>query len=69
MGRGTLPTIPEGFDGSDQREPPSRWPACPWLAMAVAAVVFVSLALAAAKSGRLDGLLPKDRPFVPYFTT
>jgi hypothetical protein len=37
--------------------------------MAVAAVVFVSLALAAAKSGRLDGLLPKDQPFVPYFTT
>ena len=36
------------------------------LAMAVAAVVFVSLALAAAKSGGLDGLLPKDTPFVPF---
>jgi hypothetical protein len=40
-----------------------------WFAMAVAAAVFVSLALAAAKSGGLDRLLPKDQPFVPYFTT
>jgi hypothetical protein len=40
-----------------------------WLAMAVAAVMFGSLALAAAKSGGLDRLLPKDQLFVPYFTT
>jgi hypothetical protein len=42
-----------------------------WFAMAFAAAVFVSLALAAAKSGGLDRLLPKDQPFpfVPYFTT
>jgi len=26
MGLGTLPTTPEDFDGSDQRELPSRWP-------------------------------------------
>jgi hypothetical protein len=37
-----------------------------WLAMAVAAAVLVSLAIAAAKSRGLDRLLPKD---VPYFTT
>ena len=40
-----------------------------WFAMAVAAAVFVSLALAAAKSGGLDRLLLEDQPFVPYFTT
>jgi hypothetical protein len=40
-----------------------------WFAMAVAAAVFVSIALAAARSGGLDRLLPKDQPFVPYFTT
>jgi hypothetical protein len=40
-----------------------------WLAIAVAAAVFVSLALAAAKSGGLDRLLLEDQPFVPYFTT
>jgi hypothetical protein len=40
-----------------------------WFAMAVAAVLFVSLAVAAARSGGLDRLLPKDQLFVPYFTT
>jgi hypothetical protein len=40
-----------------------------WFAMAVAAALLVSLAIAAAKSGGLDRLLPKDQPFVPYFTT
>jgi len=39
--------------------------AAAWLAIAVAAVVFGSLA-AAARSGGLDRLLPKDQPF---FTT
>jgi hypothetical protein len=40
-----------------------------WFAMAVAAVLFVSLAVVAARSGGLDRLLPKDQLFVPYFTT
>ena len=40
-----------------------------WLAIAVAAVVFGSLAAAAARSGGLDRLLPKDQPFLPCFTT
>jgi hypothetical protein len=41
-----------------------------WFAMAaVAAAMLASLAVAAAKSGGLDRLLPKDQPFVPYFTT
>jgi hypothetical protein len=40
-----------------------------WFAMAVTAAVLVWLALAAVKSGGLDRLLPKDQPFVPYFTT
>jgi hypothetical protein len=40
-----------------------------WLAIAVAAALLLSLVVAAAKSGGLDRLLPKDQPFVPYFTT
>jgi hypothetical protein len=40
-----------------------------WFAMAVAAALLVSLALAAARSGSLDRLLPKDQPFIPYYTT
>jgi len=40
-----------------------------WFAMAVAAALLISLAVAAAKSGGLDRLLPRDQPFVPYFTT
>jgi hypothetical protein len=40
-----------------------------WFAMAVAAALLVALALAAARSGSLDRLLPKDQPFVPYYTT
>ena len=40
-----------------------------WFAMAVAAALLLSLAVAAAKSGGLDRLLPKDQLFVPYFTT
>jgi hypothetical protein len=40
-----------------------------WFAMAVAAALLLSLAVAAAKSGGLDRLLPKDPLFVPYFTT
>jgi hypothetical protein len=40
-----------------------------WLAMAVAATLLPWLAVAAAKSGGLDRLLPKDQLFVPYFTT
>jgi len=35
-----------------------------WFAMAVAAALLVSLALAAARSSSLDRL-PKDQPFVP----
>jgi hypothetical protein len=37
--------------------------------MAVAAALLLLLAVAAAKSGGLDRLLPKDQLFVPYFTT
>jgi hypothetical protein len=40
-----------------------------WFAMAVAAALLVSLAIAAARSGGLDRLLSKDQPFAPYFTT
>ena len=40
-----------------------------WFAMAVAAALLFSLAVAAAKSDGLDRLLPKDQLFVPYFTT
>jgi hypothetical protein len=40
-----------------------------WFAMAVAAALLLSLAVAAATSGGLDRLLPKDQLFVPYFTT
>jgi hypothetical protein len=40
-----------------------------WFEMRLAAVVSVSLALAAAKSGRLDRLMPKDQPCLAYFTT
>jgi hypothetical protein len=40
-----------------------------WFATAVAATLLVSLAVAAARSGGLDRLLPKDQLFVPYFTT
>jgi hypothetical protein len=40
-----------------------------WFAMGVAAALLLLLAVAAAKSGGLDRLLPKDRLFVPYFTT
>jgi hypothetical protein len=36
---------------------------------AVAAAMLASLAVAATKSGGLERLLPKDQPFVPYFTT
>jgi hypothetical protein len=37
--------------------------------MAVAATLLLSLTVAAAKSGGLDRLVPKDQQFVPYFTT
>jgi hypothetical protein len=40
-----------------------------WFALAVAAALLVTLAIAAAKSGGFDRLLPKDQPFAPYFTT
>jgi hypothetical protein len=40
-----------------------------WFAIAVAAALLVSLALAATRSGGLDRLLQKDQPFVPYYTT
>ena len=40
-----------------------------WFAIAVAVALLVSLAIAATKSGGLDRLLPKDRPFAPYYTT
>jgi hypothetical protein len=40
-----------------------------WFALAAAAALLVSLAIAAAQSGGLDRLLPKDQPFAPYFTT
>ena len=40
-----------------------------WLALAVAAALLAWLAIAAVNSGGLDRLLPKDQPFVPYFTT
>lgn len=59
--------IRESRQASGPRAPRSY--AVVWLAMAVAAAVFVSFALAAENSGGLDRLLPKDRPFVPYFTT
>jgi hypothetical protein len=38
-------------------------------AIAVAAALLSSLAIAAANSGGLDRLLPRDQLFVPYFTT
>ena len=40
-----------------------------WFAMAIAAALLVSLAIAAARSGGLDRLLPRGQPFAPYFTT
>jgi hypothetical protein len=40
-----------------------------WFAIAVAAALLISLAIAAANSGGLDRLLPRDQLFVPYFTT
>jgi hypothetical protein len=40
-----------------------------WIAMAVAAALLLSLAVAAAMSDGLDRLLPKDQLFVPYFMT
>jgi hypothetical protein len=40
-----------------------------WVAMAVAAALFISLAIAAAKSEGLHRLLLDDQLFVPYFTT
>ncbi len=39
------------------------------LALAVAAALLAWLAIAPVKSGGLGRLLPKDQPFVPYFTT
>jgi hypothetical protein len=56
--------IGESCRAAGPRAPQSS--AVAWLATAVAAAVLVSLAVAAAKSGGLDRLLPKD---VPYFTT
>jgi hypothetical protein len=38
-------------------------------AIAVAAALLSLLAIAAADSGGLDRLLPRDQLFVPYFTT
>ena len=38
-------------------------------AIAVAAALLSSLAIAAANSGGLDRQLPRDQLFVPYFTT
>ena len=40
-----------------------------WLLLAIAAALVVRRATAAAKSGRLDRLLPKDRLFAPKFAT
>ncbi len=40
-----------------------------WIATTVTAALLVSLAVAAAGSGGLDRLLPKDQPFLPYFTS
>jgi hypothetical protein len=40
-----------------------------WFALAVAVALLAWLAIAAANSGGLDRLLPKDEPFAPYFTT
>jgi hypothetical protein len=40
-----------------------------WFAVAVAVALLLSLIIAADNSGGLDRLLPKDQPFVPYFTT
>jgi len=40
-----------------------------WFAIAIAAALLLSLAVAAARSGGLDRLPPKDQLFVPYFTT
>ncbi len=40
-----------------------------WFALAAAVALLISLAIAAAKSGGLDRLLPRDQPFAPYITT
>ena len=44
-------------------------PSIRFAAIAVAATLLASLAIAAANSGGLDRLLPRDQLFVPYFTT
>ena len=56
--------IRESYRADGPRAPQSS--AVVWFATAVAAAVLVSLAVAAAKSGGLGRLLPKD---IPYFTT
>ena len=53
--------IRESRQAAGPRAPRSH--AAAWLAIAVAAVA------AAARSGGLDRLLPKDQLFAPYFTT
>lgn len=40
-----------------------------WLGLALMAALLACIATAAAQSGDLDRLLPKDQPFAPYFTT
>jgi hypothetical protein len=40
-----------------------------WFALGAAAALLAWIAIAAAQSGGLDRLLPKDQPFAPYFTT
>lgn len=40
-----------------------------WFAIAVSAALLISLGIAAANSGGLDRLLPRDQLFLPYFTT
>jgi hypothetical protein len=40
-----------------------------WLAIVAGAALILTLVIAAANSGGLDRLLPKDRLFEPYFTT
>jgi hypothetical protein len=73
MGSETLPTsdsmvhIRESCRAAGPRVPQSS--PVVWFASAVAAALLVSLAVAAARSGGLNRLLPKDQPFVPYFTT
>ena len=55
--------IRESCQAAGSRAP--RFSPVAWFAMAVAAALLVALALAAAKSGGLDRLLPKDQLFVP----